>query len=200
VEEVFRLRQGYGGQVGVRVKKMHNRQNIGENSVQSCDDPSFPSSLNTEHRLVRRSLGEGGTPNTPNRRAGLTLIEVMLALVILGMGMVALVTAAGRAISVARQAKNFDTARELLARVEVEQPMMLEEEVEDIAGSGSFESPYEAFSWTRTVEPEGFEEDGLWRVETEIKWTEDQRGKKERVATLIYWPEDKEGGSVESAP
>jgi len=148
------------------------------------------SSLNTEHR----------TPNTSNRRAGLTLIEVMLALVILGMGMVALVTAAGRCISVARQAKNFDTARELLSRVEVEQPMMLEETVEDIAGSGTFESPYEDFSWTRTVEPEGFEEDGMWRVETEILWTEDQRGKKEKVVTLIYWPEDKEGGSVESAP
>ena len=140
------------------------------------------------------------SPKSLSRRAGLTLIEVMLALVILGMGMVALVTAAGRAISVARQAKNFDTARELLARVEVEQPMMLEEEVEDIAGSGSFESPHEAFSWTRTVEQEGFEEDGLGRVDTEISWTEDQRGKKERVATLIYWPEDKEGGTVESAP
>jgi len=137
------------------------------------------------------------TPDTrhPNpSRAGLTLIEVMLALVILGIGMVALVTAAGRCISVARQAKNFDAARELLARVEVEQPMMLEERVEDIAGSGSFDPPYSGFSWTRTVEPEGFEDDGLWRVETVIQWTEDQRAKKERVVTLIYWPPEAEGG------
>jgi prepilin-type N-terminal cleavage/methylation domain-containing protein len=128
------------------------------------------------------------------KRAGLTLIEVMLALVILGIGMVALVTAAGRTIGVARQAKNFDAARELLARVEVEQPMMLEERVEDIAGSGSFEGPYAGFRWTRTVEPEGFEDDGLWRVETVIQWTEDQRAKKERVVTLIYWPPEAEGG------
>jgi prepilin-type N-terminal cleavage/methylation domain-containing protein len=139
-------------------------------------------------------------PIRRDSRAGLTLIEVMLALVILGMGMVALVTAAGRCISVARQAKNFDTARELLAQVEVEKPMMLEENVEDIAGSGSFESPNDGFSWTRTIEQHGYEEDGLWEVVTEIKWTEDERAKRESVNTLIYWPEDKEGGSVESAP
>jgi len=128
------------------------------------------------------------------------LIEVMLALVILGVGMVALVTAAGRCISVARQAKNFGTARELLARVEVEKPMLLEENVEDVVGGGTFESPFEQFRWTRTVEQNGFEEDGLWLVVTEILWTEDERSKKERVETLLYWPEDKEGGSVESAP
>lgn len=135
-----------------------------------------------------------------SRRAGLTLIEVMLALVILGTGMVALVTAAGRCISVARQAKNYDTARELLARVEVEKPIQLEERVEDIAGNGTFESPHEDFRWTRTVEQFGYEEDGLWQVVTEILWTEDDQAKKERVETLVYWPEDKKGGTVESAP
>lgn len=134
------------------------------------------------------------------RRAGLTLIEVMLALVILGMGMVAMVTAAGRCISVARQAKNYETARELLARVEVEKPMMLEEEPEDIAGDGSFDAPYSNFRWQRTVEKEGFEEDGLWRVVTTILWSEDKRSKREQVTSLIYWPEDKKGGTVESAP
>lgn len=139
-------------------------------------------------------------PRGNTRRAGLTLIEVMLALVILGTGMVALVTAAGRCISVARQAKNYESARELLARVEVEKPIMLEEEPEDIAGGGSFEPPFEMFKWSRTVEQEGFEEDGLWRVATEITWTEHKSARKERVETLIYWPEDKEGGTVESAP
>jgi len=135
-----------------------------------------------------------------NRRAGLTLIEVMLALVILGVGMVALVTAAGRCIGVARQAKNYESARELLARVEVEKPMMLEEEPEDIAGGGSFEPPFETFTWKREIEQEGFEDDGLWKVVTEISWTEHKSARRERVETLIYWPEDKEGGTVQSAP
>lgn len=142
---------------------------------------------------------EGGRrnpePRTPlSRHAGLTLIEVMLALVILGTGLVALVTAAGRCISVARQAKNYETARELLAVVEVEKPMLLEEEPEDIAGNGTFDS-YPGFRWTREVQQEGFEEDGLWRVTTEILWTEDKTARRERVVELIYWPDDQGGGT-----
>ncbi len=118
----------------------------------------------------------------------------MLALVILGTGLVALVTAAGRCISVARQAKNYETARELLAVVEVEKPMLLEEEPEDIAGNGTFDS-YPGFRWTREVQQEGFEEDGLWRVTTEILWTEDKTARRERVVELIYWPDDQGGGT-----
>lgn len=127
-------------------------------------------------------------------RAGLTLIEVMLALVILGTGLVAMVTAAGRCISVARQAKNYETARELLARVEVENPLLLEEEPEDGNGSGSFSGDLREFRWSRSVEQEGFEEDGLWRVTTEILWTENKSARREQVVTLIYWPEDTKGG------
>ncbi|HMP90002.1 MAG TPA: prepilin-type N-terminal cleavage/methylation domain-containing protein [Kiritimatiellia bacterium] len=134
------------------------------------------------------------------RQAGLTLIEVMLALVILTTGLVALVTAAGRCISVARQARNYEIARELLARIEVEKPAILEENVEDIAGSGSFDRPHQNFRWVRSVEQEGFEDDGLWRVETEVLWTEHQSARREKVVTLIYWPEEKKGGSFERAP
>jgi prepilin-type N-terminal cleavage/methylation domain-containing protein len=166
------------------------------------------STFNIQRSTVRNVGGSSGSLDVEcstfdvqrcrraSSRAGLTLIEVMLALVILGTGLVALVTAAGRCISVARQAKNFETARELLARVEVEKPMQLEEEVEDIAGSGSFDDP-SGFRWTRTVEQEGFEEDGLWRVTTEINWTEDKSARREQVVTLIYWPEEKRGGSFE---
>ena len=143
---------------------------------------------------------EGYGPRRARRKAGLTLVEVLLALVILGTGMVALVTAAGRCIGVARQAKNYETARELLARVEVEKPMMLEETAEDDAGDGVFEAPFSNFRWKRTVEPEGFEDDGLWRVITEINWTEDKTARNEKVVTLIYWPEEKEGGSFERTP
>lgn len=145
-------------------------------------------------------MNVGSCRRHASRRAGLTLIEVMLALVILGVGMVALVTAAGRCIGVARQAKNYESARELLARVEVEKPMMLEEEPEDIAGGGSFDPPFETFKWNREIEQEGFEDDGLWKVATEISWTEHKTARRERVETLIYWPEDKKGGTVQSGP
>jgi prepilin-type N-terminal cleavage/methylation domain-containing protein len=47
-------------------------------------------------------------------RAGLTLIEVMLALAILGVGLSVLVASAGRAMSVVKQVRHFTTARHLL--------------------------------------------------------------------------------------
>jgi len=127
-------------------------------------------------------------------RSGLTLIEVLLALVILGTGLVALVIAAGRCISVARQAKNFEAARELLAVVEVEKPMWLEEQPEDVAANGSFDGDYAGFRWERAIQQEGFEDDGLWRVTTRVFWTENESPRHEEVVQLIYWP-DGEGGS-----
>lgn len=54
------------------------------------------------------------------KRAGLTLVEVILALMIIGTGLVALVAAVSRCLSVPRLAMNFDTARELLGQLEAE--------------------------------------------------------------------------------
>jgi prepilin-type N-terminal cleavage/methylation domain-containing protein len=178
-----------GSEFGVRVKRVlfASRCFWEKAAVQGLPAPllfSASRTPNPEHR-------------TPvSRRAGLTLIEVLLALVILGTGLVALVTAAGRCISVARQAKNYETARELLAMVEVENPMLLEEEPEDIAGGGSFDE-FPGFRWTREIVQEGFEEDGLWRVTTTINWTENKSARNEQVVELIYWPEELGGGSFE---
>ncbi len=121
------------------------------------------------------------------RRAGLTLVEVILALMIIGTGLVALVAAVSRCLSVPRLAMNFDTARELLGQLEAEEPLQGEEDIEDAAGSGTFDSPHSNFNWTRTVEQEGEdEEDGLWRVTTTVRWTENNRSRSEEVVTLFY--------------
>jgi prepilin-type N-terminal cleavage/methylation domain-containing protein len=148
-----------------------------------------------EHRTLNTLCRHSQIANRKSQM-GLTLIEVLLALVILGTGMVALVTAAGRCISVARQAKNYEIARELLAVVEVEKPMLLEEKPENVAGNGSFDS-HPGFRWTREVQQEGFEDDGLWRVTTQILWSEDKTARREEIVQLIYWPESLRGGSFE---
>lgn len=121
------------------------------------------------------------------RRAGLTLVEVILALMIIGTGLVALVSAVSRCLSVPRLAMNFDTARELLGQLEAEKPISVEEDIEDAAGSGTFDSPHSNFSWQRAIEQEGEEEeDGLWRVTTTISWTENQKSRSEQIVTLVY--------------
>ena len=122
-----------------------------------------------------------------SRRAGLTLVEVILALMIIGTGLVALVAAVSRCLAVPRLAMNFDTARELLGQLEAEEPVAVEEDIEEAAGSGTFESPHANFSWERKVEQEGDdEESGLWRVTTTISWTENQKTRNEQVVTLVY--------------
>ena len=106
---------------------------------------------------------------------------------IIGTGLVALVAAVSRCLAVPRLAQNFDTARELLGQLEAEEPLQVEEDIEDAAGSGTFESPHANFSWERTVTQEGDdEEDGLWRVVTSIRWTENNRARSEDVVTLVY--------------
>ena len=136
---------------------------------------------------MKKSSGFQVAGSTSRRRAGLTLIEVILALMIIGTGLVALVAAVSRCLAIPRLAVNFDTARELLGQLEAEEPLQGEEDIEDAAGSGTFDSPHSNFSWERTVEQEGEdEEDGLWRVTTTIRWTENNRARSEEVVTLVY--------------
>ncbi|HMP74451.1 MAG TPA: prepilin-type N-terminal cleavage/methylation domain-containing protein [Kiritimatiellia bacterium] len=136
----------------------------------------------------------------PKRRAGLTLVEVILAVAILGIGLTALVTAASRTLHVLRQAKNLDTARELFGLLEATKPIQLEDKMEDAAGSGTFPRPYQNYRWTRDVEIVGDEEDGLWQLIVSIMWTENNRPRKETVHTYVFWPEEVQGGTFERRP
>jgi prepilin-type N-terminal cleavage/methylation domain-containing protein len=144
-------------------------------------------------------LGVGRWALTPGglRRAGLTLIEVMLALAILGLGLSALIATVSRCIGVVRQAKNFQTARHLLARAELENPLQLEEEIEEGSEEGGFEGgPYD-YRWSRTVERLGREEDGLFTVTLRVSWSDRGHSAFEEIVTCVYAPEVKEGGSFE---
>ncbi|HRZ10854.1 MAG TPA: prepilin-type N-terminal cleavage/methylation domain-containing protein [Kiritimatiellia bacterium] len=131
----------------------------------------------------------------PRRRAGLTLIEVMLAIAILGLGLVALITTISRCLGVVRQARNFQTARHLLARAELENALQLEEQIEEGAEEGGFDGAPSEYRWSRTVERFGREEDGLFTVTWRVTWSEKGRASSEEVVTRLYAPEVKEGGS-----
>lgn len=129
------------------------------------------------------------------RRAGLTLIEVMLAIAILGLGLVALITTISRCLGVVRQARNFQTARHLLARAELENPLQLEEQVEEGTEEGGFDGESSGCRWSRTVERFGREEDGLFTVTWRVAFSGEGRGTSEEVVTRLYAPEVRTGGS-----
>ena len=70
-----------------------------------------------------------------DRRAGLSLVEVMLALLILGIGISSLVMATSRCLAVVRKARNFEIARRLMGEIELTEPLMPGEiEAEELAG------------------------------------------------------------------
>ncbi len=142
-------------------------------------------------------------PRTPqavadrlDARAGLSLVEVLLAIVILSIGITVLVETASRCLAVVRQSRNYETVRHLLGRLEVEEPLQLEEEIKEGSDSGDFKGgPYD-YKWSREIIVIGEEEDRLFEVRTRIFKTGTQPGASEEVVTWLYVP--RKGGQTGS--
>ena len=132
-------------------------------------------------------------------RQGMTLIEVLLALAILGLGLAVLIESTARCLGVARKAKNFEAARYLLNRVELEHPLDTGDALAAGVEEGVFDPPYENFSWSRTIVPAGLDDEPLFEVYTRITWADDRRESTEETATMVYKPEQTSAGSSSSS-
>ncbi len=122
-------------------------------------------------------------------RCGFTLVEVILAVAILGIGLTVLVASASRCLAVIHSVRVYEDARNLLARVEVEHPV-LEKELEEGTEGGAFSDPFARYRWERTValaDPNS--EVRLFEVSTRIYWSERGRDRYEEVVTFVYDPE-----------
>ena len=127
----------------------------------------------------------------------MTLIEVLLAVVILGTALVGLVEAASRALAVVRQARNYEQARRMLGRVEAENPLRLLDEIKPGEESGGFEGGPAGWTWTRLLEEVGEgdeQQEGLFKLTTRVSWSQgdSQRGMEETVQ-MLYVPENADG-------
>jgi len=122
--------------------------------------------------------------------AGLTLIEVMLAIVILGIGSGTLMLATARCLSVIAQARHYSTAQRLILQVGAENPLS-RGEVDEGTLSGSFEDGY---TWERElIESEDENRPGLYTVRTRISWSTRGKNNFEESLTWHYIePEDEE--------
>jgi prepilin-type N-terminal cleavage/methylation domain-containing protein len=145
---------------------------------------------NLEPESCRLLNVEHGTWNVelPRSRAGFSLIEVMIATAILGIGIAGIVVAGSKCLAVARQARNYEVAREAVARVEIEEPIVLEEKIENAENSGTLEAPYQNFTWQRSVERVGLEEDALYEVTTIVQWSEGSDKGREEIVTFVRRP------------
>ena len=124
----------------------------------------------------------------PASKYGLTLIEVLIALVILSLGVSAMMVAMSRCLSVVRTARNREVARSLIMRVDVENPIE-SIDMADMSDSGDFED-VEGHEWFREileVDPE--QRPGLFLVTTRVQWSERGRDAFEEITVYKYAPD-----------
>jgi len=122
-------------------------------------------------------------------RAGMTLIEVLLAITLLGIGLSSMVVGSTRCLAVARQARNYEMARRLIPQVEIESPLDPDDEgLKESEDSGDFGLDAPGFKWERAVRQIGEEEDGLFEIVTKVTWSDDSRASHETLTTWQYDP------------
>jgi len=129
----------------------------------------------------------------------MTLIEVLLALAILGLGLGVLIETTANCLGVARMAKNYEAARYLLHRVELEHPLDTGDELAAGEDQGAFEAPYDNFAWSRTIVPAGQDDEPLFEVWTRITWKDNDRETTEETVTMVFKPEQTSAGSSTSS-
>lgn len=120
-------------------------------------------------------------------KRGMTLIEVLIALVILTVGVTSMMVAMARCLSVVRTARNRETARALIRQVDIENPID-KTTIEESSDSGDFED-YPSYGWSREVEMVDPEmRPGLFFIKTRVYWAERGRETHEEIQGYKYAP------------
>jgi len=123
---------------------------------------------------------------------GLTLIEVLMAVIILSISMTALLIASSRCIAVMTAARDYQAARWILQTKQLEHPILYEtiEEIEDI--EVGLEADDNGFSFERIVEDDD-DEDNLYLVRSIVSWkNKGYLAKEEYIEYIWFVSEDEE--------
>lgn len=100
-------------------------------------------------------------------KKGMTLIEVIIAVLILSTGMTVLLTGASRCVAVMKKAANYQKAQWVLGMGNLEHPLTATNEPMDLA-VGPID--YEGFKYVREVE-EDDDKDGLFVLRERAIWS-----------------------------
>jgi len=120
-------------------------------------------------------------------KSGFSLLEVMLAVFVLGLAMTVFFSATSQGVDVVLRAEGYQHARELLHWVDLREPLDLED-LEESSEQGRLDHPeLGSFDWSRDIRVEGREEDELFRIITSVEQTEDKRISESREE-FLYLP------------
>ena len=132
------------------------------------------------------------------KNEGMTLIEVMLAVAILGFSFTVLLTAASRCIAAIKQAQIYQQAQWTMAMGEAEFPLMKTNDVENLsAGPETYDN---GLTYMREVEDDE-DEDGLYVVRSRVSWSSHGTERFEEAVFYIFKPiedEDETSGGGSS--
>jgi prepilin-type N-terminal cleavage/methylation domain-containing protein len=118
-------------------------------------------------------------------KRGLTLIEVMLAVVILGVGSGVLLLATARCLAIIGKSQRYSTAQRLILRVDAEHPLT-RAKIEASSENGRFDDEPD-YRWEREITaPEEEYREGLHVVRTRVSWSDRGRDSFEETSTLRY--------------
>ncbi|MBI4212426.1 MAG: prepilin-type N-terminal cleavage/methylation domain-containing protein [Deltaproteobacteria bacterium] len=146
------------------------------------------------------------------RSHGFTLLEILVAVAILSIGLVAVMGMQGNTMMTSRRAELTTIATWLAKKQMVELELQVEaglekgEFPEDTSGSGTFDPPYEDYRWkyeisrvTLPAPPEGQEEGGGGNIETMIgkQLTEEISKSVRELKLTIVWEEDGKEDSID---
>jgi len=131
------------------------------------------------------------------QRFGMSLIEVLAALAILGIGMAVLIQAVSRCLAVVHKTRNYETARYLLQRLDLEHPLGVTEQIAVGIQEGQFDAPNEDFKWSREIEAIGLEDEPLFQVKTRISWSNEGGNESaQETTTIVFKPEYAQSGGT----
>ena len=130
----------------------------------------------------------GGRTRRQAQRDGLTLIEVMLAVAILGVGMAALLTGASRCVAVMKLSREYQEAQWVLELALLEHPIVEQDPIDEQEVD---REDYDKYTFSREVEDDE-DEDGLFVVRSRVRWPAGQGERTEEVVQYVFRPEEKE--------
>jgi len=132
-------------------------------------------------------------PRSP--KAGMTLVEILMALAILAISAGVLMTATSRCLAVVSTAKNYYEARRILEIGELDYPLLVvqkknEKELKALnLNVGPIEYPPLNFTYQRTSERDAEKED-LVVVKSRVTWSAKGRQAFEEVTSYLYYTND----------
>ena len=131
------------------------------------------------------------------QRYGMTLIEVLAAMAILGIGLAVLVQSVARCLAVVHTTRNYETARYLLQRLDLEHPLGVTEPIVAGVSDGRFDPPNDDFTWNREITAIGMEDEPLFQVKTRIAWSNTGGHESaQETTTIVFKPEYAQNGST----